>query len=128
MGNKISRRIAVVVLVLAGTIGVVGCGSESDSKSSPSTTARSADATPQQPLTQSEGQAFLAAAVAGSGNQAFSECLAEKVHAASLDGTLTPDQVRDWTNGDAPTGPVQDFISQIEVIETCQAPPNTTVP
>ena len=121
------------VLALCCTVGLVGCssGSDSDGASGTATTVAAnagdegggddSDAGSQQPLTQSDAAAFLEAAVLGNGDEAFSECLGEKVYAASQDGDLTPDDVRAWTNGDAPSGPVQEFISQPEIIQECQA-------
>lgn len=72
-------------------------------------------------LTLDDRDAFLEAAVAGNGDQILSECLGEQVMAEVEAGGLTPDEVRAWSTGEAPIGPVQDFISEIEVLTECGA-------
>lgn len=78
-------------------------------------------------MTGADAEAFLAALIAGNGDEALSTCLGEKVRSEVLAGELTPSQVRAWTDGEAPDGPIQDYISQPDVVVECTATTATTV-
>ena len=79
------------------------------------------------PITQADGEPFLAALIAGNGDEALSTCLGEKVHAAVEGGDLTPRDVREWTNGEGVDGPLQDYISEPDVVVECSTAAATTV-
>ncbi len=122
MSSSHRSRIAAAVMALALITAACSSNAGADggtSSAAPETTAAPAASSGE--LTSGQLDAFRAALLNGNGSESMSACLFDKVQEGLDSGDLTPGQVVDWTEGRGLDGPVQDYISQVDVVMECSA-------
>ena len=117
--SPIAAALLALALITAACSSSAGADSSSSSNGASETTA--AAATVSGDLTTDQLDAFRAALLNGNGSESMTGCLFDKVQDALDSGDLTPAQVVDWTEGRGFDGPVQDYISQVDVVMECSA-------
>lgn len=114
-----TRRIALALLV-AGTLALAGCSDDGDDAGTDAAPAADAGDSGGDALTKAEGDAFVAALTAGTAEgPAYIECVAGEVKAAVDAGDVSPQEVRDWTDGKGFESDLQDFITSPDVVMGC---------
>lgn len=118
-------------LMVCGALLLGACSDDEDADDTGGDTTEAADAqdaAPDDTLTPADEDALLEATKNGNPDEVYATCVANEVIAAVDDGDLTAEEVRAWSSGEAPAGPVQDYISTPDVVTSCSAVAATTTP
>ncbi len=116
--SRIAAALMALALIAAACSSSAGAGNDSGGAATETTAAAE---TVSGDLSSSQLDAFRQALLNGNGSESMTGCLFEKVQEAIDAGDLTPGQVVDWTEGRGFDGPVQDYISQVDVVMECSA-------
>ncbi len=121
MSNSHRSRIGAALLALALVTAACSSGASAGSGDEAGAQTTVAEATVSGELSSAQVDAFKAALLNGNGSESMSACLFDKVQEGLDAGDLTPQQIVDWTEGRGFDGPVQDYISQVDIVMECSS-------